>query len=164
MGPVRACSWRTAFFVWCSQLGLCKAPHDSGVCWKQIMMLLEEDLVCGGVPSPCTSRVGEGIRVRVTGLRSARAASVPPLSPQLLVASNHFCHLAISAAHSSANAKRQVLLVVRGPLVSPLGCLTKGLPSLKGGSVTSLCHPARSCARGAQSVKAVGMVKWARWR
>ena len=22
--------------------GLCKAPHDSGVCWKQFMMLLEE--------------------------------------------------------------------------------------------------------------------------
>ena len=28
---------------------LCKAPHDSGVCWKQFMMLLEEVLVCGGV-------------------------------------------------------------------------------------------------------------------
>jgi hypothetical protein len=27
---------------------------------------------------PCTSRVDEGIRVRVTGLRSARAASVLP--------------------------------------------------------------------------------------
>ena len=29
--------------------GLCKAPHDSGVGWKQFMMLLEEVLVCGGV-------------------------------------------------------------------------------------------------------------------
>ena len=29
--------------------GLLKAPHDSGVCWKQFMMLLEEELVCGGV-------------------------------------------------------------------------------------------------------------------
>ena len=61
--------------------GLCKAPHDSGVCWKQFMMLLEEDLVCGSVSfqSPCTSRVDdEGIRVRVAGRRSARVASVLP--------------------------------------------------------------------------------------
>ncbi len=28
--------------------GLCKAPHDSGVCWKQFAMLLEDYLVCGG--------------------------------------------------------------------------------------------------------------------
>ncbi len=60
--------------------GLCKAPHDSGVCWKQFMMLLEEALVCGGVSfhPPCTSRVDEGIRIRVAGRRSARAASVLP--------------------------------------------------------------------------------------
>ena len=37
------------------------------------MMLLEEVLVCGGVSfhSPCTSRVDEGARVRVTGRCSA---------------------------------------------------------------------------------------------
>jgi hypothetical protein len=60
--------------------GLCKAPHDSGVCWKQLMMLLEEVLVCGGISfhPPCTSRVAEGIRVRVMGRHSARAASVLP--------------------------------------------------------------------------------------
>ncbi len=40
-------------------------------------MLLEEDLVCGGVSfhPPCTSRVGEGIRVRVTGRRPASPAA-----------------------------------------------------------------------------------------
>ncbi len=32
-----------------SPQGLYKAPHDSGVCWKQFMVLLEEVLVCGGV-------------------------------------------------------------------------------------------------------------------
>ena len=47
------------------QQGLCKAPHDSGVCWKQFTMLLEEVSVCDGVSfdSPCTSRVDEGVRV-----------------------------------------------------------------------------------------------------
>ena len=56
--PVRACLWRNAFSL-CGAppQGLCKAPHDSGVCWKQFMMLLEEVLVCGGVSfhPPCTS-------------------------------------------------------------------------------------------------------------
>ena len=59
---------------------VCGALHDSGVCWKQFMMLLEEVLVCGGVSfrPPCTSRVDEEIRVHVAGRRSARAASVLP--------------------------------------------------------------------------------------
>ncbi len=30
------------------------------------------------IPPPCTSRVGEGIRIHVTGRRSARAASILP--------------------------------------------------------------------------------------
>ncbi len=29
--------------------GLCKAPPDPGVCWKQFMILLEEVMVYGGV-------------------------------------------------------------------------------------------------------------------
>ena len=35
--------------------------NDSGVGWKQLMMLLEEVLVCGGVAfhPPCASRVNE---------------------------------------------------------------------------------------------------------
>ena len=52
--------------------GLYKAPHDSGVCCKQFMMLLVWRCF------PCMSRVDEGIRVCVTGRRSARAASVLP--------------------------------------------------------------------------------------
>ena len=69
--------------------GLCKAPHDSGVYWKQFMMLLEEDLVCGGVSfhPPFTSRVGEGIRVRVTGRRCHGWQHSILLSPQLLFGS-----------------------------------------------------------------------------
>jgi hypothetical protein len=41
------------------------------------MMLLEEVLVCGGVSfhPPCTSRIDDRVRVRVTGQRSARAAT-----------------------------------------------------------------------------------------
>jgi hypothetical protein len=67
--PVRACLWRNASLCGAPRRGLCKAPHDSGVCCKQFMMLLEEVLVRGGVSfdPPCTSRVDEGVRVRVTG-------------------------------------------------------------------------------------------------
>ncbi len=79
--------------------------HDSGVGWKQFMMLL-----------------------------------VGVLSPQLMVALKSARRLAISAARSLA--KR--CLSSGDTLVSPLGCRTKGLPSLKGGCVTSLRHPARS--------------------
>ena len=82
------------------------------------------------------------------------------LSPQLLVALKSARRLAISAARCSAER----CLSSGVTLMSPLGCHTKGLLSLKGGSVTSLCHPARSCASGAYSVKAVGRLKWARWR
>jgi hypothetical protein len=42
-------------------------------------------------------------------------------------------------------------------LVSDRGGRTCGLPTSKGRSVTSLRHPARSCARVAHSVKAVLM-------
>ena len=44
------------------------------------MILMEEVLVYGGVSFRplCTSRVDEGIRVRVAGRRSSRAASVLP--------------------------------------------------------------------------------------
>ncbi len=75
------------------------------------------------------------------------------LSPQLMVALKSARRLTISAARCSA--KRCLSSgVTEVTLVSPLGCRTQGLPRLKGGSVTSLCHPARSCARGAHSVKA----------
>ncbi len=43
--------------------GLFKAPHTSGVHWKQFMALLEEGLISGGVSlhSPSLhARVGEG--------------------------------------------------------------------------------------------------------
>ena len=78
--PMKACLWSDAFFVWCSPRGLVKAPHDSGVDWKQFMMLLEEVLVCGGVAFHPPLRV-PGRRkgfIRVTGQRSAGVASVLP--------------------------------------------------------------------------------------
>ena len=59
--PIKAGLWRDAFFVWCSPRGLVEAPHDSGVGWKQFVMLLEEVLVCSGAAfhPPCASRVDE---------------------------------------------------------------------------------------------------------
>ncbi len=38
--------------------GLCKAPRDSGVCWKQFVLLLEEVMVCGGVSFHPPARPG----------------------------------------------------------------------------------------------------------
>ena len=89
------------------------------------------------------------------GSAQCRGCQCTALSPQLLVALKSARRLAISAARSLA--KRNLSSGVT--LVSPLGCRTKGLPSLNGGSVTSLRHPARSCARGAHSVKAAGRLK-----
>ena len=94
------------------------------------MMLLEEVLVCGGVsfhPPPCTSRVGEGIRVRVT-----RVGAVPGLPVNCLVSS---VVGGVEVRPPLGDLGRalfsQAVLVLCGiTLVSPLGCRTKGLPSL----------------------------------
>ncbi len=96
------------------------APHFPDVCWKKFMMLLEGLYVCGGVsfPYPCTSRVDEGICVRVSGRRSARAASALP--DCLILALKSARRLAISAARCSA--KRY--LSSRATLVLSLGCRT----------------------------------------
>ncbi len=156
MKPIKAGLWRDAFFVWCSPRGLVEAPHDSGVGWKQFMMLLEEVLVCGGVAFHPPARPGstKGIHP-CDGSAQCRGCQCTALSPQLLMALKSARRLAISAARSLA--KRSLSSGVT--LVSPLGCRTKGLPSLNGGLVTSLRHPARSCAWGAHSVKAAGRLK-----
>ena len=129
MKPIRACLWRDAFYVLCSLWSMIKSSHVSGVCWKQFMMLLEEVLVGGVVlfHAPCAS-------------------------PQLLAAMKSARRLAISAARCPATR----FLSSGVTLVSPLGCRTQGLPSLNGGSVTSLRHPARSYARGVP----FGEVRW----
>ena len=139
--------------------GLCKAPHGSGVCWKQFMMLLAEVLVCGGV-SPARPWSRRRDSRPCDGSAQCQGCQCTALSPQLLVALKFARRSAISAARCSAKH----CLSSGVTLVSPLGCRTKGLPSSKGGLVKSLHHPAQSCARGAQSVKATGRLKWARWR
>ena len=65
------------------------------------------------------------------GSAQCQGCQCTALSPQLLVALKSARRSAISAARSSA--KRCLSSGVA--LVSPLGCRTKGLPSLKGGSV-----------------------------
>ena len=72
------------------------------------------------------------------GSAQCQGCQCTALSPQLLVALKSARRSAISAARCSA--KRCLSSGVT--LVSPLGCRTKGYPSLKGGSVTSLRHPA----------------------
>ena len=99
-----------------------------------------DDFVGGGfglwrcfIPPPCTSRVDEGIRVRVTGRRSARAASCQctASSPQLLAA------LSIEVLPSIGDLGRmlfrQALLVLRG-LPGVVSWLShEGLTKFEGG-------------------------------
>ena len=43
--PIRACLclWsQRPSLLWCSPAGAVNAPHDSGMCWKQFMMCLED--------------------------------------------------------------------------------------------------------------------------
>ena len=60
-----------------------EAPHDSGVGWKQFMVLLKKVLICGGVAfhSPCASRVDD----RDSSVR--RISAVPGLQVYCLISS-----------------------------------------------------------------------------
>ena len=73
------------------------------------------------------------------GSAQCQGCQCTALFPQLLMVLKSARRLSISAARCSA--KRCLSSGVT--LVPPLGCRTKGLPSLKGGSVTNFCHPAR---------------------
>ena len=73
----------------------------------------------------------------------------------LLLASKTARRSATSAARCAA-ARRLSSGVT---LVFPRGCRTNGLPVVKGGSVTSFYHPARSCAKCVHSVSTVGRSK-----
>ena len=77
------------------------------------------------------------------GSAQCQGCQFTALSPQLLVALKSARRLAISAARCSARR----CLSSGVTLVSPLGCRTKGLPSLKGGSVTSLLVPPSAVLR-----------------
>ena len=70
-------------------------------------------------------------------------------SQLLLLLASKTAHRSATSAALCAAARRLSSGVT---LVSPRGCRTKGLPMAKGGLVTSLCHPARSCAKCAHSV------------
>ena len=132
--------------------GLCNAPHDSGMCWKQFMMCLEETwFVAAFHSTPMHDLGAEGGPTSSSGLR-VEGCQCTTLPPQLLLASKTARRSAISAARCATSRR----LSSGVTLVSPRGCRTKGLPMAKGGVVTSLCHPARSCARCAHSVNTVG--------
>ena len=107
MKPVKACLWRDSFFVWwCPPQGLCKAPHDSGVCWKQFMMMLQEEvLVCGGVSfHPPLHVPGRRSHSRPCGgsAQCQGCQCTTALSPQLLMVLKNARRLAISAALSGS--------------------------------------------------------------
>ncbi len=52
-------------------LGAQHDPSVTGLCWKQIMVLLEKSFGLWRC-FPCTSRIDEEIRVRVTGRRTQK--------------------------------------------------------------------------------------------
>lgn len=102
------------------------------------MMLLEEVLVCGGVSFhlPCTSRVGEGICIRVTGRRSARVASVLPY-----LLSCWWLEVRPPLGDLDRALFSQALLVLRGhPGVAPW-LSHEGLSKFKGGLGHELSSP-----------------------
>ena len=140
-------------------LSLVEAPHDSGVGWKQFMMLLEKVLVCGGVAFHPP--------LRVPGRRKGfiRVTAVPGLPVYCLISSVvdgvEVCP-PLSDLGRALFSQAQLVLWGHPGVSSWLS--HEGLKSVNEGSVTSLRHPARSCARGAHSVKAAGRLKWARWR
>ena len=58
MKPIRACLclWsQRPSLLWCSPEGLCNAPHDPVMCWKQFMMCLEDTWFVTMLPSCCSS-------------------------------------------------------------------------------------------------------------
>ena len=71
-----------------------------------------------------------------------------------IAASKRARRCATSAARCAMNRR----LSAGDTLVSHRGGRTCGLPMSNGRSVTSLRHPARSCARVAHSVKAKGVL------
>ena len=77
MKPVRACLWSNALFVWCSPAGVVQ-----GTASLRCVLETVHDVVGGSFGlwrcfiSPPLSQVGKGTRVRVTGRRRTRVASV----------------------------------------------------------------------------------------
>ena len=142
--------------------GLCKAPHDSGVCWKQFMMLLEEVLVCGGVSFHPPLHVPGSAK----GFASVcRVGAVPGLPVYCLISSVvDGVEVRPPLGDFGRALFHQALPVLRSHPGVASWVSHEGLTKFEGGSVTSVRHPARSCARGAHSVKAAGRLKWARWR
>ncbi len=139
--------------------GLYKAPHDFGVCWKQFMMLLKGVSVCGGVSFHPPARPGSA-RVFASVWRVGAVPGLPVYCLISSVVDGVEVRPPLGDFGRALFRQKKRCLSSGVTMVSHLGCRTKGLPILKGGSVTSLRHPARSCARGAHSVKAFGRLKW----
>ena len=162
--PIRACCVvGSAFFLVAPPRGGCAmAPRDSGMCWKQFMMCLEDIQFVAGVHSPPMHDPGRRRISRPCDGSASGRVPVYYLVSSVVVVGVEDCpplgDLGCALRH------RPALVLRSHALVSPRGCRTKGLPMAKGGVVTSLCHPARSCARCAHSVNTVGRSKWFRWR
>ena len=116
--------------------GLCKAPHDPGMCWKQFMMCFLGLLGLWRyfILPPCTTR---GRRSANAQLRSACAGARTTFSLQLLVLASKIARRsAISISElffiSAARCATARRLSSGVTLLSPRGCRTEGLPMAKG--------------------------------
>ena len=150
MKPIKACLWR------CFLCMVLPAGIDQGTAWLRCVLETVHDAVGGGfglwrcfIPLPLHVPGRRRGSRPCDGSVQCQGCHCTTISPELLLAMKSARRLAISAARCSATR----CLASGVSLVSPLGCRTQGLPSLNGGSVTSLCHPARSCSRGAHSAK-----------
>ena len=113
--------------------GLSNAPHDSGMCWKQFMMRLEDTWFVAAFHSNPMHDPGLREVQRLARVCVCKGASV------LL------CLLSCCCWRRRPTAVRRSRLRAAPPpdaLVSPRGCRTKGLPMAKG-ALQSAAPPSR---------------------
>jgi len=161
--PIKACCGaRGPLCCGAPPQGLCKAPHDPGICWKQLMMCLEATwFVAAFLSTPMHDPGPEECQrpVRVCVNTGSQCATLPP---QLLAVVGVEIRPPFSDP-GCALRHRPAPVLPGHPGVAPR-LPDEGLAMAKGGVVTSLCHPARFCARRAHSVNSVGRSNCFRWR
>jgi len=159
--PIRACCVvKSAFFLVAPPRGgFAMAPRDSGMCWKQFMMCLEEVWFVAMIHLRffnLTPMHDPGRRRNsrpCDGPARARDASVPPF----LLSCCCWRRRPPAARRSRLRAAPPPgACLPESPWCRPVVAARRACQWRRGGAVTSLCHPARSCARCAHSVNTVG--------
>ena len=113
--------------LWWSPQGLCKTPHDTGICWKQFMMRLGNTGFIAALHSTPMHDPGPEEFQRPVGVCVCRGAGELP------------CLLSCCCWRRRPHAvRRSRLRAAPPPGACPPGCYrTKDLPMAKGGVVIS---------------------------